>query len=186
MDVSIAEKLAGLDWPALHDSLRNNGYALTPPLLTKSECDGLVGMYASETAFRSHIIMARYRFGRGDYKIFRLPSSSPSPGVAGERLSASGPGGQRVEPGLTIDQTTDRTSTAHSTAHSTARSTKRSTEEFPGATRTFSPPARRMARHGPRRSCCITKLEISISWIRIFTSRGLPAAVDLLSQPGGK
>jgi hypothetical protein len=73
MDADMSQRLAGLDWPALHDSLRNHGYALTPPLLTESECNGLVGMYASETAFRSHIIMARYRFGRGDYKYFDYP-----------------------------------------------------------------------------------------------------------------
>ena len=30
-------------------------------------------MYSSESAFRSHIIMARYRFGRGDYKYFDYP-----------------------------------------------------------------------------------------------------------------
>jgi uncharacterized protein len=30
-------------------------------------------MYGSEKVFRSHIIMSRYRFGRGDYKYFDYP-----------------------------------------------------------------------------------------------------------------
>ena len=30
-------------------------------------------MYGSQQGFRSHIIMARYRFGRGDYKYFDYP-----------------------------------------------------------------------------------------------------------------
>lgn len=42
-------------------------------MLTVEECKALIGMYSSESAFRSHIIMARYRFGRGDYKYFDYP-----------------------------------------------------------------------------------------------------------------
>jgi uncharacterized protein len=33
-------------------------------------------MYPSDQAFRSHIIMSRYRFGRGDYKYFDYPLPS--------------------------------------------------------------------------------------------------------------
>ena len=66
-------RLAKLDWPALRASLQNYGFALTQPLLTKEECSELVGMYDVEELFRSHIVMARYRFGRGDYKYFNYP-----------------------------------------------------------------------------------------------------------------
>jgi uncharacterized protein len=69
----IAKRLAELDWAAIHRSLWDYGYAVTAAILTPEECDPLVAMYASETAFRSHIIMARYRFGRGDYKYFNYP-----------------------------------------------------------------------------------------------------------------
>ncbi len=70
---AISKRLADLDWPALHSSLWKHGYALTPPVLTADECAALVHMYSSDKAFRSHIIMARYRFGRGDYKYFDYP-----------------------------------------------------------------------------------------------------------------
>ena len=53
--------------------MQNYGFALTQPLLTKEECSELVGMYDVEELFRSHIVMARYRFGRGDYKYFNYP-----------------------------------------------------------------------------------------------------------------
>ncbi|PYX88427.1 MAG: proline hydroxylase [Acidobacteria bacterium] len=69
----IAERLSKLDWPALHESLWDRGYALTPPLLTPQECRELVALYPNDSNFRSHIIMARYRFGRGDYKYFNYP-----------------------------------------------------------------------------------------------------------------
>jgi uncharacterized protein len=73
MDITIPQRLAQLDWSSIKESLWQNGYALTPALLTPSECAGLVNLYASEEPFRSHIIMSRYRFGRGDYKYFDYP-----------------------------------------------------------------------------------------------------------------
>jgi hypothetical protein len=73
METAISQRLASLDWSAIRESLRQCGYALTPPLLTSSECAGMVNLYPSEGAFRSHIIMSRYRFGRGDYKYFDYP-----------------------------------------------------------------------------------------------------------------
>ena len=70
---SIAERLSILDWSALRTSLWESGYALTPPVLSRSECSALIGMYGSDQHFRSHVIMSRYRFGRGDYKYFEYP-----------------------------------------------------------------------------------------------------------------
>src|SRR5260370_8621564 len=42
-------------------------------LLTPSECETLAGLYADDRHFRSHIIMARHGFGRGEYKYFTYP-----------------------------------------------------------------------------------------------------------------
>jgi len=69
----ISDRLAQLDWNTIRACLWEVGYALTPPFLTPRECAELIGFYPSNTAFRSHIIMARYRFGRGDYKYFQYP-----------------------------------------------------------------------------------------------------------------
>jgi hypothetical protein len=73
MDTAIAQRLASLDWSAIRELLWEVGYAMTPALLAPSECANLVNLYPSEEAFRSHIIMSRYRFGRGDYKYFDYP-----------------------------------------------------------------------------------------------------------------
>jgi hypothetical protein len=70
---AVAKRLAALDWAAIHASLREQGSALTPAVLTADECATLINMYSSRSAFRSHIIMARFRFGRGDYKYFDYP-----------------------------------------------------------------------------------------------------------------
>ena len=62
-----------LDWTALRESLWEHGYGLTEPVLTEADCASLIKMYDSDARFRSHIIMARYRFGKGDYKYFNYP-----------------------------------------------------------------------------------------------------------------
>lgn len=73
MERSIAQRLADWDWGVLRESLWEYGYALTPTTLTEGECRSLARMYGSDHGFRSHIIMSRYRFGRGDYKYFDYP-----------------------------------------------------------------------------------------------------------------
>jgi hypothetical protein len=73
MSESIRERLDAQDWTALKESLWQQGYALTPPVLTPEECAGIAAMYSGDDLFRSHIVMARYRFGQGDYKYFTYP-----------------------------------------------------------------------------------------------------------------
>jgi len=73
MAPNIQKRIENLDWPTIITGLHEYGYALTETLLTESECAGLVALYPNDTLFRSHIIMARYRFGSGDYKYFAYP-----------------------------------------------------------------------------------------------------------------
>jgi hypothetical protein len=70
---NIAKRLSSLNWQVINNSLDEFGYARTEPLLTKSECEGLIHLYSEDHRFRSHIDMARYRFGIGDYKYFANP-----------------------------------------------------------------------------------------------------------------
>lgn len=72
----IANRIDQLDWTAISQSLWQHGFALTPPVLSADECRELVEMFPSEKLFRSHIVMARYRFGRGEYKYFSYPLPS--------------------------------------------------------------------------------------------------------------
>ena len=73
MSVSIAERLARLDWADIGTSLDEWGHARTPALLTPSECAELRVLYADPARFRSRVDMARYRFGVGEYKYFADP-----------------------------------------------------------------------------------------------------------------
>ena len=68
------KRVDAVDWPAVTRDLNEQGWALVPGLLTGSECDWVAGLYAkSDEGFRSHVIMARHGFGRGEYRYFSYP-----------------------------------------------------------------------------------------------------------------
>jgi uncharacterized protein len=70
---SISQRVSALPWPDLRASVADRGYAVTPPLLTPGECADLRDLYSHDELFRSHVIMERLHFGRGDYKYFANP-----------------------------------------------------------------------------------------------------------------
>lgn len=78
--LTIRQRLDALDWSSLEASLRANGAAKTPPVLTPEECVMAIGWHKEPKRFRSHIDMARFRFGVGDYHYF----ANPLPPLVGE------------------------------------------------------------------------------------------------------
>jgi uncharacterized protein len=60
-------------WSKISDHLDAHGWATVERLLTPGECEGLARLYADDHLFRSHIVMARHGFGRGEYKYFAYP-----------------------------------------------------------------------------------------------------------------
>lgn len=71
--VHIDQRVGGYDWPLIEQHLDAHGWSLLPKLLSASECAMLAGMYSDDRKFRSHIVMARHGFGRGEYKYFSYP-----------------------------------------------------------------------------------------------------------------
>jgi uncharacterized protein len=74
--LALPARIAALDWARISGDLDARGVATTGALLTPAECTSLSAMYPDETAFRSHIIMARHGFGKGEYKYFSRPLPS--------------------------------------------------------------------------------------------------------------
>jgi len=62
-----------IDWAAVSAHLDSQGWTILPKLLLANQCDAVRSLYDSEKTFRSHIIMARHGFGRGEYKYFAYP-----------------------------------------------------------------------------------------------------------------
>jgi len=81
---SIADRVAAIDWPRVHEDLNRFGCAVVTGLLRPRECAGLAALYDDEACFRSRVVMARHGFGRGEYKYF----SYPLPGIVADLRTA--------------------------------------------------------------------------------------------------
>jgi len=55
------------------DGLWQRGYSRLGALLKSEEAEQIRSLYMAPEKFRSHIDMARYRFGRGEYQYFAYP-----------------------------------------------------------------------------------------------------------------
>jgi uncharacterized protein len=71
--LTIAERIAALDWPRLANDLDAHGCAVMNAVLAPQECDALAEFYTADEAFRSRVVMAHHGFGRGEYKYFAYP-----------------------------------------------------------------------------------------------------------------
>jgi hypothetical protein len=60
-------------WPALSDHLDARGWAMLGQLFTPATCASIANLYSEDGHFRSHVVMARHGFGRGEYKYFAYP-----------------------------------------------------------------------------------------------------------------
>jgi len=66
-------RVAALDWTGVSAHLDARGWAMFEKILTAGECASIAGLYDEDRRFRSHVIMARHGFGRGEYKYFAYP-----------------------------------------------------------------------------------------------------------------
>jgi uncharacterized protein len=74
VSASPREAIAGLDWQAIAQALDTEGYATIAPILGRAACRRLRNRFDDGgTRFRSTIDMARYNFGRGQYRYFEYP-----------------------------------------------------------------------------------------------------------------
>jgi hypothetical protein len=65
-----------IDWEQAISRLDERGFAVVPGFLSKQTCAALAAYYTDDGRFRSRIDMARYAFGRGEYKYFDYPLPS--------------------------------------------------------------------------------------------------------------
>jgi uncharacterized protein len=72
-DTSAGVRVAAYDWKSLAAELDSYGCAVLPNLLTPEESRTMAALYPDEDHFRSHIVMARHGFGKGEYRYFKYP-----------------------------------------------------------------------------------------------------------------
>jgi len=69
----IRQAISNIQWSQVRDRLYGSGFSSLGTLLEESTCDAISGWYDNDELFRSRIEMARYRFGKGEYKYFAYP-----------------------------------------------------------------------------------------------------------------
>lgn len=66
-------RLPVYDWDHVGGHLDEHGWAPLEGILSADECRAAAGLYDGGGRFRSHIMMARHGFGKGEYKYFAYP-----------------------------------------------------------------------------------------------------------------
>jgi uncharacterized protein len=69
----VGTRLRNYDWQSAEHDLDARGWAMLQRVLSPQECEALAALYEGGGHFRSHIVMARHGFGRGEYKYFAYP-----------------------------------------------------------------------------------------------------------------
>jgi hypothetical protein len=69
----LSARLDAFDWSSVSTHLDGYGWAMFENLLSVAECQAIAGLYDDDRHFRSHVVMARHGFGRGEYKYFSYP-----------------------------------------------------------------------------------------------------------------
>ncbi len=62
-----------IDWTQMSTQLDAHGWAQIERVLSADDCRDIAALYDDDRRFRSHIIMERHGFGRGEYKYFSYP-----------------------------------------------------------------------------------------------------------------
>jgi hypothetical protein len=71
--ISPADRIARIDWTRIAAELDAQGAAVLQRLLAPEECRAIAALYPQDDVFRSHVVMARHGFGKGEYKYFAYP-----------------------------------------------------------------------------------------------------------------
>jgi len=70
---TIEARVDQADWARIHADLDAQGWAIAPQFLSHAEAGQISGLYRQPQGFRSHVVMGRHGFGRGEYKYFSYP-----------------------------------------------------------------------------------------------------------------
>jgi len=64
-------------WSTIEADLDAHGWAVCRRVLSADTCRAVAARYDEAGPFRSHVVMARHGFGRGEYKYFAYPLPEP-------------------------------------------------------------------------------------------------------------
>ena len=65
--------ISSVDWQRIESDMHEKGYALVAKALPVEICDQFIADYDQPALYRKTVVMARHRFGLGEYKYFDYP-----------------------------------------------------------------------------------------------------------------
>src|SRR5579872_292220 len=71
--MTLTSRIDSIDWDRVEDDLLARGYAVLREFLTTAEAVALRDGFVDDERFRSHVVMERHNFGRGEYKYYAYP-----------------------------------------------------------------------------------------------------------------
>ncbi|HZO94999.1 MAG TPA: 2OG-Fe(II) oxygenase [Candidatus Baltobacteraceae bacterium] len=75
--MSVLSPARRVDFAAVERALLDDGYAHLRDLLDAGDCRAVRALFERDELFRSHIVMERHGYGKGDYKYFGYPLPEP-------------------------------------------------------------------------------------------------------------
>ncbi|TVP49261.1 MAG: hypothetical protein EA345_07170 [Halomonas sp.] len=69
----IKENEVKIDWDKVYQGLEENGVFVIRNIFSNDTCDRIKKLYKDDSMFRSHVVMERYNFGKGEYKYLSYP-----------------------------------------------------------------------------------------------------------------
>jgi hypothetical protein len=92
--------VTGVNWSTVATSLDDQGYAVTPPLLSPADCAELIALYDDPGPWHSRVEQDRYRLGPGEYKQFTSPLPDSIAALRAECYEALAPIANAWQPKL--------------------------------------------------------------------------------------
>ena len=100
---TVDHQVEGIDWARISSGLDGHGWAMIDKMLTPDECRSIVALYDDDSRFRSHVVMARHGFGRGEYKYFSYPLPETIAGLRTALYARLSPVANRWNEALRLD-----------------------------------------------------------------------------------
>lgn len=70
---NMTDKINGLDWSAIVNTMHEKGYAVVPGVLSQGQCQHLIDQFDNTEGYRKTVVMERSGYGLGSYKYWDYP-----------------------------------------------------------------------------------------------------------------
>ncbi len=70
---NIEDQLKSIGWQLVIENMNNKGFAVCKNIINAKQCQDLIDCYSNPLIYRKVVVMARHKFGLGEYKYYSYP-----------------------------------------------------------------------------------------------------------------